>query len=181
MGRFYDVYTTYLYTPDLSRETNIIVKYFGAGWTSVIIFQSLIVAIVIYCLYYYFFKFKATMPSDPKLTIKEFTSHLHNGDISSFGKIFYKTPKNKDVLFASIGFIASMTLIVVSFIVGSSTLFLLFSDKYRGMYKQGIPTLLYCIIAGLGIYFTLTFYRTEYKKYKSATLDTQKGVEFFKQ
>ncbi|HBX50741.1 MAG TPA: hypothetical protein DEH02_06675 [Bacteroidales bacterium] len=168
VGRFYDAYTTYLYTPDLTYESNIIVKFFGAGWFSVIIFQALLVIIVIYCLYYYFFRYKTTLPTDNNLTKNEFISYLNFANTTSFYKIFYRTPNNKNLLFATIGYIASMTLIFVSYIVGTSTLFLLISSRYKELYKHGIPTILYCMIGSLAIYFSIRFYQIEYKKYKKS-------------
>ena len=105
IGRLYDVTTTYFYTPDLKNETNILVVFFGAGWTSVIIIQSLLVGLTVTLLYYYFFKFKPNYPSDKNLTLKQFSSYLYFNDTESFGKMFYKTPKNKKTLLASTGYI----------------------------------------------------------------------------
>lgn len=68
-GRFYDVFTTSLYTPDLKNESNIIVSLFGGGWTIVLILQTLLSVTVIYCLYCYFFKFQTVRPAENNLTL----------------------------------------------------------------------------------------------------------------
>ncbi|MBI4646069.1 MAG: hypothetical protein HY738_05585 [Bacteroidia bacterium] len=156
-----------MYTPDLINETNILVKFLGAGWTSVLMVQSSLVGLTVYLLYFYFFKFKPDRPPENNLTLKQFTSYLFFGDTVSFYKIFYSIPTNKKVLFASLGYIVSLTLIATSFIVGTSTTFLLLSDNYKQLYRQGIPNLLYAIIVGLAIWFTIKYFKTEYKKYKS--------------
>jgi len=170
IGRAYDITTTYLYTPDLTNETNILVKFLGVGWTSVLIVQISLTGLTIGLLYFYFFKFSPDRPTDKNLTLKQFISHLYFGDTVSFNKIFYKLPTDKKVLLASTGYIASMTLISVSYIVGTSTTFLLLSDSYKQLYRQGIPYLLYPIIGGLAIWFTIKFFKTEYKNYQSEFL-----------
>lgn len=169
VGRLYDATTTYLYTPDLTNETNVLVKLFDAGWTSLAIIQSTLIILILFLLYFYFFRFKPDLPREKNLNIKQFASFLFFNDTISFNKIFYKTPKNKKTLFAAIGYIVSMTLIAISFVVGTSTTFLIISDNYREIYKQGIPYILYLLIVGLIVYFTIRFFKIEFKKYKQIT------------
>jgi hypothetical protein len=171
IGRAYDISTTYAYTPDLTKETNFLVKFLGAGWTSVLIFQTLISGLIIGLLYFYFFKFSPEKPSEKKLSFRQFISYLYFGNTESFHKIFYKLPVNKSVLLASTGYIAAMTLISASFIVGTSTTFLLLSDSYKQFYRQGVPYLLFAIIGGLACWFTISFFKTEYKKYQVSTAE----------
>ncbi|HKR04830.1 MAG TPA: hypothetical protein VJY62_09355 [Bacteroidia bacterium] len=166
VGRIYDVYSTSIYTPDLAHETNIAVKYLGAGWTSVIALQLLVTGLVIFFLHYYFFKFKTIRPDESDLTLKQYISYSLFNDKNSFGKAFYKMPGNKSVLIATTGYITTMTLIAISYIVGTSTTILIMSEDYKRIYKMGIPYLLYCIIGMAAIYFTTRFFQIEYKRYK---------------
>jgi len=64
IGRTYDASTTYLYTPDLTNETNILVKFLGANWTSVLFVQILLTGLTIGLLYFYLFKFSPSRPTD---------------------------------------------------------------------------------------------------------------------
>ena len=166
IGRLYDATTTYLYTPDLTKEGNPLVVWFGAGWTISIIIQIVLTGVIIFLLYYYIFKFKPKQPTETNLTLKQFTSYLFFGNTKSFYKIFYKTFQNKNVLFAFVGYVTSFTLISVSYIVGTSTTFLLISDTYRNFYKHGIPIILYGLMGIIAIFFTIKFFKIEYKKYK---------------
>jgi hypothetical protein len=168
-GRVFDVTTTYLYTPDLQNETNVLVVVFGAGWTSVIIIQSLLVLLTLALLYYYLFRFKPDYPGEQGLTVKQFASYLFFNDTVSFSKIWYKTPKNYKVLFAMTGYVVSMTLISVSILVGTSTTLLLLSDAYKHAYRSGVQALLFIAIGGLAIWFTIRFFRIEYRKYERYT------------
>ncbi len=177
IGRLYDVSTTYLFTPDLKNETNVLVKFLGAGWTSVIIIQSLLLGLTIYLLYFYFFKFKPELPTNKDLTLKQFASYLYFNDKSSFSKLFYKLPTNKKTLLASTGYIVTMTLLATSFIVGTSTTFLLISDNYTQLYKQGIPIILYTAMIGLAILFTIRFIKLEFKKYQICLTENDRNKE----
>ncbi len=166
-GRFYDVGTTYLYSPDLSNETNIIVKLFGRGWFGIISFQSLLTGMVVYFLYFYFYKYEAIHPPKPGLTLKQYVSYAAFGDTESFAGIFYRFPTNRPVFFASAGYAASMTLIYSSFIAGTSTMLLLTSKSYLAVYRQGVPILLYLGTIFIAGYFCWDFYRKEYERYRS--------------
>ena len=166
IGRFFDGLTTFLYTHNFKNESNIVVKWFGGGWAAIVIIQTLFMLIIIYCLFYYFFKFEIIKPTESNLTIKQFISVFHFNDKNSFWKIFYDIPKNKIGYFSMIGYVASMTLIFASYIVGTSTSLLILSDSYRNFYKHHIPYVLYSLIVIIAIYFTIRFYRKEYYKYK---------------
>lgn len=167
VSRLYDGLTTYLYIPNLENETNIIVSFFEIGWTGLLIYQVILVFFIFCFLYYYMFKFKPLLPNETNLTLKQFISFLCFENTQSFNKIFYKTPKKKNTLFAFIGYTVSMTLISVGFIVGTSTMFLIISDTYRNFYGQGIPLFLYGFICLIALFYGFHFFRVEYEKYKN--------------
>lgn len=166
VGRVYDGYTTYLYTPDLSNEANPLVSLLGFGWTSIVITQFILVSLLICCLYYYLYNYNPPFPNKKKLKLKEFISNLNYNYDHSFFKIFYKLPDNRNVFFAKIGYAASMTMIFAGYIVGTSTTLLLISDTYRQFYKNGAPFLLYGILFGLITYFMYNFYLKQYRIYQ---------------
>jgi magnesium-transporting ATPase (P-type) len=166
IGRCYDLLTAYLYIPDLNGETNVLVKYLGFRWTSSIVFQCSIFLITVFCLYYYFFKFERKLPIKKNLTFKAFVSQLYFGTDSSFGKVFFSLPKDNGLFIASFGYIVAMTLITVSFIVGTSTVLLIVSLDYRNFYSHGMVQFIYVLIALVGFYFAFRFYRLEYLRYR---------------
>ncbi|NUM61542.1 MAG: hypothetical protein HUU44_05240 [Ignavibacteriaceae bacterium] len=167
VSRLYDVFTTYLYIPNLEGETNILVKFLGAGWTTVIIFQSLLVGLTIFLLFFYFFKFKPDYPTEKGLTLKQFASFLYFNNTNSFNKLFYKTPNNKGAFLASIGYVVSMTLLTIGFMVGTSTTLLILSDTYKQLYKNGLFYVLFAFMGIIAIWFYYRFFRIEYRKYNS--------------
>ena len=168
ISRAFDVITTGLYIPDLEGETNIIVQLFGAGWTSVIIIQSLMIAAIIFLLHYYLFRYRPNYPAGKDLNKQQLISYINFNDTTSYSKVFYKLPANKQVLYAATGYIASMTVITAGLVVGTSTTLLLISEDYRNLYRKGGPATLYTIILLAALFFVFRFYNLEYKKYLQA-------------
>lgn len=133
--RFYDVFTTYLYIPDLKGETNILVSMLGLGWIGTIITQILILLFLTYTLYIYHFKKVETIDLRERVSIKEFVSIFYFNESASFYKIFYKTPTNPYSSLYTIGGIVPKALIIISLIVGTSNIFLIFSQNYQAVYE----------------------------------------------
>ena len=166
VGRAFDMITTYLYIPDLKSETNILVSWFGASWTTLLVPHIIIIGLLAYCLYYYIFKFSTIIPDDKTLTLKQYISYFHFNEPNSFAKLLYKFPKNIKAFFALIGYVIPMTLISVSFIAGFSTTLLITTEKYKVIYKNGGLIFLFCFMGVLAIFFFIKFFWDQYKKYK---------------
>ncbi len=165
-GRVYDMYTTSMYTPALDKELNPVVKFLGAGWTFMIALQLLLSLLIIACLYYYMFRFKPQPPEQPGLSRKELISYMMYGDIHSFSGILWRLPRSKGFLIASTGYVASGILIGISYIVGTSTLMLIYSPAYRSWYALGIPGIFYMLIVLLAAYFYYQFFNAYYRQYQ---------------
>jgi hypothetical protein len=91
LTRFGDLYTTYLVTPDLAEETNILVTRLGFGWTELIISNIVLTGIVLFGNYYYYFQYKPTKIKGAE-GIKEYLSMAYFGDKGKFSHLFYKRP-----------------------------------------------------------------------------------------
>lgn len=165
-GRFYDVYTTRLYTPSLEQELNPVVQYLGAGWTVMIVIQILLSLLIIGCLYFYMFMFHPHFPLQPGLNRKQIISYMLYRDTASFKMILYKLPQNKHTVIAATGYVGTYVLIIISYIVGTSTVLLLCCNSYRKIYAQGIPFLFYGVIIVLTAFFYYRFFGRYFQKYK---------------
>jgi len=165
-GRFYDILTTALYTPDLKHEANPLVFFMGLGWTGLLFIQLLLVSALLYGLYYYFFKFKTITPGEPGLSFKQYISFFCFNNKYSFNKVFYETPTNKQGLVAIASYVTSMSVMFFSYLAGISTTFLLISPAYKQIYRHGIPYLmiLFFVIPSI-FYFAYRFFKMEYREY----------------
>ncbi len=164
IGRLYDATTTYLYTPDLLNESNVLVSFCGIGWISIAAIQIIFIVGLIYLYYFYLFRFRAIRYPKKDASLKEHISYIFFGNRTSFEKMFYRIPKNRNAFFAYIGYVTSMTLLSVSYIVGTSTVFLLTSESYRLVYNKGIPYMLYGIMVILAICFSVRFFKNTYNE-----------------
>jgi len=162
ISRFFDVFTTYRYIPDLKGEINPLVSVLNFGWTGTLIFQILGLCFLIYTVYIYCFKTIETIQFDKKTTLKEFISIFHFNNTNDFLKLIYKLPSNRYSLIYSLGAILSKGLIAFSLLVGSSTSLLIFNDGYRSIYRDfKIPTFLYISSFLIMIILAIDFYKRE--------------------
>jgi len=165
VSRFFDIFTTYKYIPNLEGEKNPLVSVFKLNWTGTLIIQILVLLILIYTVYIYCFKTIKTQKLDDKTTLKQFISIFHFGNPNDFSKLFYKFPNNKYSLIYSIGAIVSKGLIIFSFLVGTSTTMLIVSEEYKNIYKEyNIPRILYFLSIGIMIIIAIDFYKREKQK-----------------
>lgn len=165
ISRFYDVFTTYKYIPDLKGEINPMVSVFNFGWTGLLTVQILVLCLLIYTAYIYYFKTIETVKFDEVNTLREFISIFHFNNPNDFLKLFYKLPSNKHSLVYSIGAIVPKGLIIFSLIVGTSTTMLIFNESYRTIYREfKIPIFLFLASVAIMIFLTVDFYKRERKK-----------------
>ena len=96
-----DFYSTSLWFFDNpSGEQNPLYKFFGVGWTGLIIANLIIVGLIIYAFYYYSFKYNATKIRSTSNNLIDYVSEIYFNEKGRFLEIFYKTPKNKKTLLA---------------------------------------------------------------------------------
>jgi len=164
ISRFYDVFTTYKYIPDLKGETNLLISVFNLGWTGSLTIQTLILCLLTYATYIYCFKSVYTSDIDEKTTLREFISIFHFNKPNDFLKFFYKLPTNKYSFSYFIGAIVPKSLIMISLLVGTSTTMLILNERYRGIYKEyNVPAILYFLIIVIIITLIVDFYKRERK------------------
>ena len=73
-----DFYSTSLWFFDNpTDEQNILYKYFGVGWTGLIISNVIIVGIIVYAFYYYTFKYSPTKFKSTSNNLPDFVSELY--------------------------------------------------------------------------------------------------------
>jgi hypothetical protein len=167
-GRFFDMYTTYLYIPDLQGETNVLVSWLGAGWFTVIFIHLVIIAAITYALYYYCYRFVPVIPAQRNLNLRQYISWFHFNSPDRLKECFYRIPHNKGALLGSLGFVVPLSLIVISFMVGLSTTMLINSPGYRAFYGAGGIKLLFGGFFLVVAFFYVLFFRRQYSRYRNS-------------
>ena len=95
-----DVYATYLYTPELSMESNPFVSLFGLGWTSLIIVSVLAVIVFSYFMYFPFVYYKREV-----IPCKGFKEYVSKAFLN-------RSDKNKRYALVPLGFLVAAAGIV---------------------------------------------------------------------
>jgi hypothetical protein len=101
--RVIDVYATFKFTPDLTREANPLVSVLGLNnWTVLIIILSLLTLGVIFLYYIHIFKKDFKFPSEKGMGYLDFSGFLFFGKPEKWYAIFCKIPvgwkKNLQIL-----------------------------------------------------------------------------------
>ncbi len=168
--RCWDITATYIITPNLEKETNPIVSIFGQGWTTVIIFQIILVSAVIILNYYSLFKTRDSYPSQKGYAFKDFMTYYYFSEKRSLIKMLYKFPKNKSVLIKALGYILPRSLIVISVFISLSSTLLIVSSDYQKFYAVAKPYY-YVVLIAIVCLFYILFFRKEYTIYQKVLTD----------
>ena len=165
LTRLADIYTTYLSTPDLKYEFNPLVSKLHLGWTGLILAQMAFLIFLIYALWVYCFKNVDTSTIEKGLSMTRFVSLFYFGNTTSFSKVFYKLPTNKNSFLYSVGYIVTYTLIVISIVISCSTYLLVKNKVYKDFYNNNkLWNYLYVLGFVLLIYYSIKFLKNEYKR-----------------
>lgn len=163
-----DFYSTRLWFFDNpTGEQNPLYKFFGVGWTGLIIVNVIIVGLIIYAFYYYSFKYRTTKIKSSSNTLTDFVSELYFNEKGRFLEIFYKTPKNKKTLLAHSGYVLIRVLIFVSFLATIHNLCQFYNISFYNSFRDLVGRPLY-VIYGLMIisifYFSYRLLDKEYRQ-----------------
>jgi hypothetical protein len=166
-----DFYSTSLWFFDNpTGETNPLYRFFGVGWTGLIITNVIIVGLIIYAFYFYSFKYKSTRQTSSN-NLTDFISELYFNEKGRFFQIFYKTPKNKSTLLAHTGYVLVRVVIVASFLATFHNICQYYNVTFYNTFREMVGRPLY-VIYGLILftfmYFSYRLWRKEYR----LTIDT---------
>lgn len=167
-----DFYSTSLWFFDNPQgETNPLYRFFGLGWTGLIIANIIIVGLVICAVYYFYFRYKrpANLPAEPK-NYRELASLQYYNSTNRFYQIFYKIPKNKKPLFAHIGFVSAIVIIIASFLATVHNFSQYYSLNFYNEFRNIVGRPLFVIYGLILLAFILAYRHlliSEYKKYKN--------------
>jgi hypothetical protein len=160
-----DFYSTSLWFFDNpAGEQNPLYKFFGVGWTGLIIANIIVVGLIIYSFYFYSFKYKTTRQSSSN-NLTDFVSELYFNEKGRFSEVFYKTPKNKSALLAHTGYVLVRVVIVGSFLATFHNICQFYNLTFYNTFREIVGRPLY-VIYGLIIisffYFSYRVWNYEY-------------------
>jgi hypothetical protein len=167
-----DFYSTSLWFFDNpTGETNPLYRYFGIGWTGLIIVNIIIVGLVIYACFYFYFLYKrpTNLYKEPK-NYRELASLQYFNSTDKFYQIFYKIPKNKKVLLAHTGYVLTVVIIIGGFLATIHNLSQYYDLNFYNQFRKIVGRPLFVIYGLILLTFFLAYRQLligEYRKYKN--------------
>lgn len=163
--RAVDAGLTYLITPDLSREQNPLVKFFGAGWAGMLSIGVVVIIGMIVCLYWSIYSKADNFPTSPHLTLPEY-------------KKFYFDTKNNPNLQTNQGLkilayvfaysLPRATILWGLLIILHNALVYLENPAYKSLRESfNVIPIYYIILPLLGLIFIDRLLIHEYARYKT--------------
>lgn len=161
-----DFYSTSLWFFDHPEgETNPLTSVFGFGWNALVISNIILIGIIIFLFYYYSFKYVPAKLNLEVNNLKDFVSTLYFNEKGRFYDVLYKTPKNKKVMLAHMGYVLIRVLIIGSFLATIHNLCQYYQvplyDDFRDIVKRPL-FIIYGLILLSAIYYTYNLWKQEY-------------------
>ena len=161
-----DFYSTSLWFFDNpTGEQNPLYKFFGVGWTGLIISNIIIVGLIIYAFYFYSFKYK-TIRQTSSNNLIDFVSELYFNEKGRFYQIFYKTPKNKSTFIAHTGYVMVRVAIVGSFLATFHNICQYYNVTFYNTFREIVGRPLYVIYGLILFTFIFSSYQLWWQEYR---------------
>jgi len=166
-SRAYDTYSTYLYTPDLSREANPLSSILGLGWRPLLFIVGGLTLYALYCFYVHTFRSFDFLPTEKGYSLEEFSTYVFLGRKERWWALFYKRPNSLKRLNHYLGHFLTLFLAYAGIVSTVMWLLLNHTDWYPNYHRASIIYTL--IIVGcllIGFYSNYQLYR----KYQQKTV-----------
>ena len=165
--KIWDLYTTWMRTPDLSRELNVVVRLFGSNWTLNIIYNILFWIVTLLIVRVVITPNKSFWPPQQNLTKSQLLSFLCCGEIKSLWSLFFAMPSSFFrfwYVFAGVLFFAEPLEHIVA---GTSNLLLTLSPSYVQWFNTNLTQKVALEVIIVVLISFYAFIAREYKVYKA--------------
>lgn len=164
--RITDLTITYIYTPDLNHEFNPMVSFFGASWSTFLLFQFLLFCMIATFIYFFFFH-ERFLVDIKGLPFSDFIYYYFHGEIKPFHKRFTIFPRYYRRHLAFNGFVLMILSIATSiYAIIHNTMLINEVEWYIRLihyhYRQVFSLLL---LSGI-IISVYSFFLMEYNRYR---------------
>lgn len=164
-----DFYSTSLWFFDNpTGEQNLLYRFFGLGWTGLLVSNIIIVALIIYSFHYYTFKYRMDHVSAKPNNLMDYVSERYYGKAGLFFQIFYKTPGNKNTLWGHMGYVLIRMVIIGSFLATIHNLSQFYNIPIYNTFREIVGRPLYIIYGLIFLSFIFFQYRLWNKEFKMA-------------
>lgn len=166
LSRSYDVYATYQYTPDLSKEANPLTSVLGLGWLPLIIIVCVLTTYIIYAYYISLFEKYKLYPAKKHYSFSRFIGYMQTGKNIKWTGLFYTSPSDIKRVHHNFGPILAMCLSYAGIISTIMWLMINYTSFYKTYHNTGF---IYGLI-GMGcIALSIKWYWRHYLMYRETS------------
>lgn len=164
-----DFYSTSLWFFDNpTGEQNLLYRFFGLGWTGLLVTNIILVVLIIYCFHYYTYKYRMDHVSTRPNNLMDYVSERYYGKAGLFFQVFYKTPGNKNTLWGHMGYILIRMVIIGSLLATIHNLCQFYNIPIYNTFREIVGRPLYIIYGLIFLSFLFFQYRLWNKEFKMA-------------
>lgn len=168
--RFLDLYTTYIYTPELLYEWNPVVTVLGFSWFGMILTQTLLITFIATLSYFYFAR-QTLIRFPAHLSYNDFVHYYFYDKIEPLSKRLFTFPRNIGRLLAFNGFVLLFLGIIISIFAIINNLLIMTGNMHYSDFIINYGNYFYpffiITIAVLSFYY---YFFIEFRMYKKQCL-----------
>lgn len=166
-SRTYDAYSTYLHTPDLSKEANPLSSVLGLGWGSILLIISLLTLYTIYAHYIYRFRPFGLMPAEGGYRFGAFSAYLYLGCKGHWWQALYSIPKQQGRFTTYIGATLAPCLAYAGVVSTVMWLLIQYTDFYPPLHRASV---IYALLVAGSVALVWRWNRRMYRQYQAGDL-----------
>lgn len=165
--RVLDLYTTFIYTPQLKYEWNPLVRIFGFTWGGVIASQVILVLLIAALMYFYFER-KPVKGLPKNLSFIDFMDRYFGEKRNGWLTRVFGIPKNLKKVLVFNGFVFMALAIGVSaFAILNNLLIISSVPAYLDFMAQFQNIFYPCVFLAAGLFSFRLFFMIEYRSYEA--------------
>lgn len=148
LSRVLDFYSTSLwfFQPDgIKGETNPLTRFFGVGWTGLILVNIVLILAIIWAYYFYSYGYQPVKIENPPDDFKAYISRLYFGTDNAFHKIFYTVSNNRNISIAHMGYALIRVVILGSILATIHNLCQFYNVELYNTFRHIVKRPLYVI------------------------------------
>lgn len=164
-----DFYSTSLWFFDNpTGEQNLLYRFLGFGWTGLLLSNAILVGLIIYCFYFYSYKYSIGKTSQKPIKLTDYVSERYYNERGRFYQVFYKTAQNKNTLWGHVGYVLIRVAIVGSFLATIHNLCQFYNVPAYNSFRAMVGRPLFVIYGLIFLAFIFFQYRLWYSEFKTA-------------
>lgn len=171
-----DFYSTSLWFFEpggMEGEMNPLTRLFGVGWNGLIISNLIIISLIIGAYFFYVFRYRPQHNIPRTYRFLDFVSELYFHQKGKAYQLFYKSPADKRVLVAHLGYVMIRVTIVGSFLATFHNLCQYYQVGFYDTYRDIVGRPLYVIYGLIALSLLFFLYRVLKKEYSANMQSSQ--------